>query len=106
VDKAWEQKKLEGRKCSKIRTTICVSGGWVGVDKAWEQKKLEGRKCSKIRTLPTRPLHAVLDELLGYGDCVLIIVLKLNQVLEREAKKAVKVLFRASGAQGKNHKKA
>ena len=44
-----------------VRLTICVSGGWREVDKTEEQEMLKG-KSRKIRSVPTRPLHAVLDE--------------------------------------------
>jgi len=36
---------------------------------------LKGEKSQKIRTLPTRPLHAVLDEPFAIGIAFLIIVL-------------------------------
>jgi hypothetical protein len=38
-------------------------------------------KSLKIRTLPTRPVHAVLDELLAIGIAFLIIVLNYRAVI-------------------------
>ena len=45
---------------STQRPTVCVTGAGVDVDSAWEQEKLEARKCSKMRLNPQRPVHAVL----------------------------------------------
>ena len=53
--------------CSASQRFALVACGW-----AWTM--LESRENSKrekylkIRTLPTRPLHAMLDELLNYRD--------------------------------------
>jgi len=57
------------------------------------RKNQKPEKCSKIRTVPTSPLHAVLDELLVYRDYVLIIVLNHNEVMGQEVKEEQKVFF-------------
>ena len=44
------------------------------------RKSLKVEKSQKIRTLPTRPLHAVLDELFDYRNYVLIIALNKKHV--------------------------
>ena len=53
----------------------------MGVEEDWEEKTLKCGKSQKIRTLPTRPLHAVLDELLAIGITFWIIVLNHRAVL-------------------------
>jgi len=50
-------------------------------------------QCLKIRTLPTCPVHAMLDELRGYRDYVLIIVLKSNDASKVKRKKAAAIGF-------------
>jgi hypothetical protein len=47
--------------------TVCVTGGWVGVERAWEEDKLKARKKLENSYSPTRPVHALLDELLAIG---------------------------------------
>ena len=69
-----------------------VAGGW-----AWtmfeSRKNSQPEKGLEIRTLPTSPLHAMLDELLVYRDYVLIIVLKHNEVMGSEVKKRLGSFF-------------
>lgn len=47
------------------------------------RKKMKREKSSKIRTLPTSPLHAVLDELPNIGITFLIIVLNRRAVISK-----------------------
>ena len=69
------------------------------------RKNSKRGNCSKIRTVPTTPLHAMLDELLVYRDYVLIIVLKHNEVMGSEVKKGWEVFFQRSGTQVRSDKK-
>jgi hypothetical protein len=45
------------------------------------KKRSQGEKKTKIRSVPTRPLHAVLDEPVQSRDCDWIIVLNQGGVL-------------------------
>ena len=54
------QSDLSGPGFPINRPTVCGTGAGAGVDSAWEQEKLEARKCSKSRTVPARPVHALL----------------------------------------------
>jgi len=40
---------------------IAKHGAGAGVDSAWEQKKLEARKCSKMRQNPQCQVHRLRD---------------------------------------------
>jgi hypothetical protein len=58
---------------------------------------LKAEKSQKIRTLPTRPLHAVLDELFDYRNCDLIIALNKHHVSNLRSEKGSESFNQGSG---------
>ena len=69
--------------------------------KMGSRKKLKAEKSQKIRTLPTRPLHAVLDELIDYRNYVLIIALNKNHVSIVRRKKGCGSIIQVQGMEQK-----
>jgi len=55
---------------ARVRPTVCVTGGWVGVDKAWEEENAEARKMLENSSSPHPSSARYVGRTAGYRDCV------------------------------------